>query len=86
MTLNGLGTVNCIFHVSTLFVTCDLYCREEGRHAGPGGDIEQIVVGAMEKRPDLSIRTTSVLAGRVLHSALELFAIRRCGKVSKNES
>ena len=36
---------------------------EEGRHAGPGGDIEQIVEGVMKKRPDLSIQTTAVLAG-----------------------
>ena len=59
-----LCAMNCIFDVSTLFVICDLYCREEGRHAGPGGDIEQIVAGAKEKRPDLSIRTTAVPAGQ----------------------
>ncbi|CAL1173094.1 unnamed protein product [Cladocopium goreaui] len=47
---------------------------QEGRHAGPGGDIEQIVAGAMEKRPDLSIRTTSVLAG---HSLLEDLLLKR---------
>lgn len=37
--------------------------RQEGRHAGPGGDIDQIVESVMKKRPDLSIQTTSVLAG-----------------------
>jgi nucleoside-diphosphate-sugar epimerase len=34
---------------------------QEGRHAGPGGDIVQIIDGVLEKRPDLSITTTSVL-------------------------
>lgn len=37
--------------------------RQEGRHAGPGGDIDQIVESVVKKRPDLSIQTTSVLAG-----------------------
>ena len=88
ITLSGLGTGNCIFNASSLFVTvttCEsVTCCEEGRHAGPGGDIEQIVAGAMEKRPDLSIRTTAVLAGRVLHGAFRV-AVRRCWNMGLKE-
>jgi len=40
---------------------------QEGRHAGPGGDIVQIIQGVLEQRPDLSVQTTKVLAG---HKAL----------------
>jgi len=47
---------------------------QEGRHAGPGGDIEQIVEGVMKKRPDLSIQTTAVLAG---HTSLEELLLQR---------
>ncbi|CAK9013228.1 unnamed protein product [Durusdinium trenchii] len=47
---------------------------QEGRHAGPGGDIEKIIQNAAQKRPDLSIRSTSVLAG---HPALEELLLTR---------
>jgi len=39
---------------------------QEGRHAGPGGDIANIVAGVQEKRPDLTIKTTKVIAGHPL--------------------
>lgn len=36
---------------------------QEGKHAGAGGDIASIVATALEKRPDLTVFTTKVLAG-----------------------
>lgn len=36
---------------------------QDGRHAGPGGDVAGIVSGVLGKRADLSIETTKVLAG-----------------------
>jgi len=46
---------------------------QEGRHAGPGGDIAKIVEGVRESRKDLKIDTTGVLAGHPLLEDL-LFA------------
>jgi len=50
---------------------------QEGRHAGPGGDIAGIVADVMGKRQDLTIRTTQVLAG---HPALVQLLLRRLKK------
>jgi len=50
---------------------------QEGRHAGPGGDIATIVETAREKRPDLAIETTAVLAG---HSGLVDLLVERMAK------
>jgi len=50
---------------------------QEGRHAGPGGDIATIIIGVMEKRPDLQVATTQVLAG---HPALVELLLRRTEK------
>jgi len=50
---------------------------QEGRHAGPGGDIAGIVADVMGKRPDLTIQTTQVLAG---HPALIQLLLRRIEK------
>lgn len=36
---------------------------QDGRHAGPGGDIATIIKGVETKRADLAIATTQVLAG-----------------------
>jgi len=36
---------------------------QEGRHAGPGGDIATIIVDVCKERPDISVVTTKVLAG-----------------------
>lgn len=43
-------------------VVVALLFLQEGRHAGPGGDIETIIAGVMEKRPNLKVTTTKVLA------------------------
>jgi len=50
---------------------------QEGRHAGPGGDIAGILADVMEKRPDLTIQSTQVLAG---HPALVQLLLRRLEK------
>lgn len=50
---------------------------QEGKHAGPGGDITQIVASVSAKRPDLSIRTTQVLAG---HERLVRLLVERASQ------
>lgn len=60
----------CTVHVALLFL-------QAGRHAGPGGDIVGIVAGVMEKRPDLSVQTTRVMAG---HPGLNELLMRRAEK------
>jgi len=44
-------------------VAVALLFLQEGKHAGAGGDIATIVAGVQEKRPDLQILTTPVMAG-----------------------
>eukprot|EP00929_Paragymnodinium_shiwhaense_P015268 TRINITY_DN123330_c0_g1_i1.p1 TRINITY_DN123330_c0_g1~~TRINITY_DN123330_c0_g1_i1.p1 ORF type:complete len:699 (+),score=183.45 TRINITY_DN123330_c0_g1_i1:90-2186(+) len=44
-------------------VSVALLFLQEGKHAGPGGDIAGIIAEAKEKRPDLHVETTSVMAG-----------------------
>ncbi|CAE7245992.1 unnamed protein product, partial [Symbiodinium pilosum] len=50
---------------------------QEGRHAGPGGDIAKIVEGVLASRKDLKIETTGVLAG---HAVLEELLLKRAQK------
>lgn len=50
---------------------------QEGRHAGPGGDIVQILQGVSEARPDLTLATTRVLAG---HPGLVDLLYQRIGR------
>mmetsp|Transcript_65266 Transcript_65266/g.142117 ORF Transcript_65266/g.142117 Transcript_65266/m.142117 type:complete len:661 (+) Transcript_65266:45-2027(+) len=58
-------------------VAVALLFLQEGKHAGPGGDVLTIVAGVAEKRPDLKIATTSVLAG---HPGLLELLLRRTEK------
>jgi len=57
--------------------TVALLFLQEGRHAGPGGDIATIVAGVTEKRTDLMVTTTQVLAG---HTALVDLLLQRLDK------
>jgi len=59
--------------------TCSvaLLFLQEGRHAGPGGDIATIIASVMEQRADLSVATTQVLAG---HPALIDLLLARLDK------
>eukprot|EP00927_Polykrikos_kofoidii_P065170 TRINITY_DN60959_c0_g1_i1.p1 TRINITY_DN60959_c0_g1~~TRINITY_DN60959_c0_g1_i1.p1 ORF type:complete len:669 (-),score=106.25 TRINITY_DN60959_c0_g1_i1:129-2135(-) len=50
---------------------------QKGKHAGPGGDIDGIVAGVAEKRPDLAVKTTEVLAG---HPSLIELLLQRLEK------
>jgi len=50
---------------------------QQGKHAGPGGDIAGIVAEAQKERPDLIIHTTEVLAG---HPGLLSLLLARAGQ------
>lgn len=58
-------------------VAVALLFLQEGRHAGPGGDIATIVEGVKAKRPDMTIVTSKVLAG---HPALVTLLLERAKK------
>mmetsp|Transcript_42935 Transcript_42935/g.100849 ORF Transcript_42935/g.100849 Transcript_42935/m.100849 type:complete len:347 (+) Transcript_42935:75-1115(+) len=47
---------------------------QQGRHAGPGGDIAGIVADVQKERPDVTIATTEVMAG---HPALLEILLQR---------
>lgn len=57
----------CVVHIALLFL-------QAGRHAGQGGDIADIIHGVMEKRQDLSVQTTDIMAG---HPGLNQLLMKR---------